>query len=295
MKKILYFPMFILLIGSDILLTQCTSTNNGPATSNSLVKLANSLTLGTYLTDNKGNALYFFSNDANGTNNCTGGCTANWPIFNVTGLTQSQLDNGLLLADFSFITTPTGTQMTYKGWPLYNYAPGGYQEASGLTSGNGIGGIWFVAKPDYTIMLADNQLVGLDANNYVVSATDVTSLGTGKTIYFTDLQGRTLYAFAKDSSLVNKYTKADFSNNTTWPIYVTSKVVIPSTLLKTDFDSITVYNQKQLTYKGWPIYYFGSDVDATGKYRGNTKGVSVPATLNVWKVFINGIPAAPHK
>jgi len=56
-----------------------------------------------------------------------------------------------------------------------------------------------------------------------------------------------------------------------------------------------VYNQKQLTYKGWPIYYFGSDIDAAGKYRGNTKGVSVPATLNVWKVFINGIPAAPHK
>ena len=294
MKKILYFPMFILLLGSMIF-TQCTSSNNGPVASNSLIRLANSSTLGSYLTDKNGYALYFFSNDVAGTNNCTGGCTANWPIFNLDGLTQSQLDPGLLLSDFSSIATTTGSQLTYKGWPLYTYSPGGVAEASGSTSGNGVGGIWFVAKPNYTIMLANLQLVGLDANNYVVSTTDVTSLGTGKTVFFTDQNGRTLYAFARDSLKVNKFTKPDFSNNAVWPIYVTSKVVIPSTLDKTLFDSITVYNQKQLTYKGWPIYYFGSDVDTAGKYRGNTKGVSVPVTLNIWKVFINGIPAAPTK
>jgi len=294
MKKILYFPMFILILGT-VILTQCTSSNNGPVASNSLIRLANSATLGSYLTDKNGNALYYFSNDVAGTNNCTGGCTANWPIFNLDGLTQSQLDAGLLLSDFSSIATTTGSQLTYKGWPLYTYSPGGVAEASGSTSGNGVGGIWFVAKPNYTIMLANLQLVGLDANNYIVSTTDVTSLGTGKTVFFTDQNGRTLYAFARDSSKVNKFTKADFSNNAVWPIYVTSKVVIPSTLDKTLFDSITVYNQKQLTYKGWPIYYFGSDVDAAGKYRGNTKGVSVPVTLNIWKVFINGIPAAPTK
>ena len=294
MKKILYFPMVILLLGS-LIFTQCTSSNNGPVASNSLIRLANSSTLGSYLTDKNGYALYFFSNDVAGTNNCTGGCTANWPIFNLDGLTQSQLDPGLLLSDFSSIATTTGSQLTYKGWPLYTYSPGGVAEASGSTSGNGVGGIWFVAKPNYTIMLANLQLVGLDANNYVVSTTDVTSLGTGKTVFFTDQNGRTLYAFARDSLKVNKFTKPDFSNNAVWPIYVTSKVVIPSTLDKTLFDSITVYDQKQLTYKGWPIYYFGSDVDTAGKYRGNTKGVSVPVTLNIWKVFINGIPAAPTK
>jgi len=295
MKKILYFPMFILLMGSSIFFTQCTSTNNGPATSTSLIKLAKSSTLGNYLTDKNGYALYFFSNDVNGTNNCTGGCTAIWPVFNLDGLTQTQLDTGLALSDFSSIATTTGSQLTYKGWPLYTYAPSGVQEATGQTTGNGVGGIWFVAKPDYTIMLANNQLVGLDGNNYIVTTPYVTTLGTGKTIFFTDQKGRTLYSFAKDSSLVNKFTKPDFSNNAVWPIYVTSKVVIPSTLDKSLFDSITVYNQKQLTYKGWPVYYFGSDVDTAGKYRGNTKGVSVPVTLNIWKVFISGVPAAPTK
>ena len=295
MKKILYLPMFIFFIGCGILLTQCTTTSNGPATSSFLVKLSSSATLGNYMTDKDGYALYFFANDVNGANNCTSGCTANWPIFNIDGLTQAQLANGLLLADFSYITTPTGTQLTYKGWPLYRYAPGGTQEASGMTSGEGTAGVWFVAKSNYTIMMGNTQLVGSDANNYIVSSTDITSAGTGKTVFFTDLNGRTLYLFARDSSQVNKFTKPDFSNNGSWPIYVTSKVVIPSILDKTLFDSITVYNQKQLTYKGWPMYYYGADGDTSGKYRGYTKGVSIPATLNIWKVFISAAPAAPHK
>jgi predicted lipoprotein with Yx(FWY)xxD motif len=152
----------------------------------------------------------------------------------------------------------------------------------------------FVAKPDYTIMLANAQLVGKDGKNYIVSAANVYSEGVGKTIYFTDLNGRTLYEFAKDSANHNKYTKADFSNNATWPIYETDKVVVPSVLDKTLFSSITVFGKKQLTYKGWPIYYYGPDVDATGKYRGYNMGVSVP-TPGVWPVFFKDIPAAPHK
>jgi len=294
MKKNLYLPMFVLLIFGGIIITNCTS-NDTPSNSISLIKLSSSATLGNYLTDKNGYTLYFFANDANGANNCTDGCTANWTSFKVDGLTQVQLGNGLVLADFDTITTVRGKQLTYKGWPLYKYAPAGVQEPAGQTNGNGIGGIWFVAKPDYSIMLANYQLVGGDANNYVVSPTDVTSLGTGKTIYFTDQAGRTLYAFAKDSFLINKFTKADFSNNSIWPIYETSKVEVPSTLDKTLFDSITVNGLKQLTYKGWPIYYFGSDLDTAGKFRGNTKGVSVPASLNIWKVFITGIPSAPTK
>lgn len=294
MKKIFYLPMFILLFSGGILFTQCTSSNT-PSNSTYMIQLHNSSALGNYLTDKNGYALYFFANDVGGANNCTGGCITNWAVFNVTGLTQAQLGNGLNLTDFNTITSANGTQLTYKGWPLYSYTPGGVQEPAGQTTGDGFGGVWFVAKPDYTIMFGNTQLVGNDGNNYQVSTTDVTSLGTAKTVFFTDLQGRTLYAFAKDSALVNKFTKPDFSNNATWPIYVTSKVVIPSTLDKSLFDSITVYNQKQLTYKGWPIYYFGADVDSSNKFRGNTKGVSVPTTLNIWKVFITGIPDAPHK
>jgi predicted lipoprotein with Yx(FWY)xxD motif len=205
------------------------------------------------------------------------------------------LASGLTLADFSSITTPNGSQLTYKGWPLYYYAPNGVREQPGQTTGEGVFGLWFVAKTDYTIMLANGQLVGADGKNYVVSATNVYSEGTKSTKYFTDLAGRTLYSFSKDSANENKFTKADFSNNAVWPIYETDKVVVPSIFDKTLFGIIDVFGKKQLTYKGWPMFYFGADVDAaTGKFRGNTKGVSVP-TPGFWPVFNSALPAAPTK
>ena len=292
MKKLLYLSMFILLFASGIILTGCTS-NNAPGTTNSyLINLKKSTSLGNYLTDKNGYALYFFANDANGTNTCTGDCTANWVVFNVSGLTQAQLGSGLLLSDFNTISTTSGSQLTYKGWPLYYYAPNGYRETSGSTAGDGVDGVWFVAKPTYTVMLANYQLVGLDGNNYVASSSDVTSAGTGLTTYFTDLSGRTLYSFSKDSALINKFTKSDFSNNAAWPIYITNKLDLPSAVDKTLFDSILVYGYQQLTYKGWPLFYYGGDVNSTGIFRGSTKGVSIP-TPNTWKVLLIGIPAAP--
>ncbi|MDD4969423.1 MAG: hypothetical protein PHT07_08340 [Paludibacter sp.] len=295
MKKIIYFPMFILLFVCGVLFTQCKTTDNGPVvTTTYLINLSNSATLGSYLTDKNGYALYFFANDANGANNCTGGCLTNWPIFNIDNLTQDQLGAGLLVADFKSIVTPTGTQLTYKGWPLYYYAPAGIQDATGMTNGNGVGGVWFVAKPDYTIMLAKMQLVGADTKNYIVSPSNVYSVGTGLTTYFTDLMGRTLYSFSPDSANINKYTTADPLHNATWPIYPTDKAVVPSVLDKTLFGSITVFGNKQLTYKGWPMYYFKNDVDANGNFRGSNKGVSVPVP-GKWPVFFKDYPAAPTK
>jgi predicted lipoprotein with Yx(FWY)xxD motif len=292
MKQIRNLLLVTLVISSVLVITKCKNETVVPV--NPLIQLKVSTTLGSYLTDKDGNALYFFSNDADGANNCTGGCTTAWPIFYISGLTQSKLANGLLLADFSSISTPNGTQLTYKGWPLYYYAPNGVRETPGQTTGEGVFGVWFVAKPDYTIMLANAQLVGLDGKNYVVSDANVYSEGTGSTKYFTDLAGRTLYAFSKDSANVNKFTKADFSNNANWPIYETDKVVVPSIFDKALFGSIDVFGKKQLTYKGWPMYYFGADADSAGKFRGNSKGVSVP-TPGFWPVFTSTLPSAPTK
>lgn len=281
----------ILLVAFGFMVTQCTKSETVDPVE---VKLSTSSALGSYLTDKSGNTLYFFALDANGLNNCTGGCTTAWPIFTAVTLTQEKLGNGLMLSDFGSVSTSTGNQVTYKGWPLYYYAPGGVREKANLTSGEGVNGLWFVAKPDYTIMLANAQLVGADTKSYIVSSANVYSEGTGKTTYFTDLVGRTLYAFAKDSANINKYTKADLSNNGVWPIYETDKVVVPSVLDKSLFGSISIYGKKQLTYKGWPMYYYGPDADANGFFRGSNKGVSVPKP-NVWPVFLKEYPAAPKK
>lgn len=307
MKKIQFLLIFVAIIVTGFVVTQCENKTEVmvdpivvPIVDPIVLKLANSTTLGSYLTDKDGNALYFFAKDANGANNCTGGCTTNWPNFTNTSITQLKLAIGLKLADFDSITTTSGKQLTYKGWPLYYYAPGGVREASGQTTGEGVGGVWFIAKPNYSITLANGQLLASDLKNYVVSATNVYSEGLGATTYFTDSIGRTLYAFFKDSTNINKFTKADFSNNAVWPIYETDKIVVPSILDKSFFSVTNVYGKKQLTYKGWPMYYVGSDVDATtGKFRGNNKGVYGPLPTK-WPIFfydkLNDLyPSAPKK
>lgn len=269
------------------------SNNNNPdkPAPKPVVQLSTSATLGAHITDVDGNSLYYFSNDFDGANHCAGGCAAVWPIYYAgDNLAQAALGAGLDIKDFGSTTTTDGKkQTTYKGWPLYYYAPNvngaNVREAAGETKGEGVGNIWFVAKTDYSIQLVNAQLVGADGKNYLADHTE----GSGKTLYFTDAKGVTLYAFSIDKFNVNKFTKADFSNNAIWPIYETDQIVVPSTLDKTQFGSITVFGKKQLTYKGWPLYYFGQDAGA----RGANKGVSVPAP-GVWPVVTKDVAAAPQ-
>jgi len=256
------------------------------------VRIANSPTLGSYLADKSGHALYFFSNDFNGQNNCAGACEATWPYFFVDSLKADNLgDTSLHIADFATITAANGKkQLTYKSWPLYYYAPlvGGVNtpEVAGVTTGDAVGGVWFVAKPDYTIMLVNAQLTGNNGINYRSDYTE----GTGRTLYFSDAKGVTLYAFRNDRLNKNNFTRSDFANNTNWPINENLKVVAPSTIDKTLFGSTDVFTRKQLTYKGWPVYYYGQD----STIRGKNKGVSAGGTPGTWPVIVRDIaPATP--
>ena len=194
--------------------------NPGGTQTTFAVTLSNSASLGDYLVDKDGYTLYSFADDYMGTSTCTNSsCTALWPYFYAGPITQADLGNGLNIVDFGTITVNGVTQTTYKGWPLYYYAPvdnGGVygtgtnvRETPGLIGGDGYNGIWFVAKPDYSIMLADGQLIGEDGVAYLNTYLP----GLGKTVYFTDPKGKTLYNFSLDVVLTNKFTLGDFSNN----------------------------------------------------------------------------------
>ncbi|NIF05170.1 hypothetical protein F3J23_06910 [Chryseobacterium sp. Tr-659] len=254
------------------------------------IQLRSDTSLGNILTDKEGRTLYYFANDPTAMSNCTGGCEQVWPAFNVENLSAENLGPGLNFPDFATVVTTSGKkQLTYKGRPLYYYAPAvngtNTKEEPGKTGGENVGGVWFVAKPDYTIMLTNAQLIGHDGKNYTSSYTE----GTGKTLYFTDAKGVTLYTFKNDKQNKNNFTAADFSNNGVWPIYETDQIVVPSGLDKSLFGSITVHGKKQLTYKGWPLYYFGQD----NMMMGSNKGVSFPAP-GVWPVPVKDIaPALP--
>ena len=265
----------------------CKKDNNNsggtttPPTPKHDIRLATDAKLGSILTDSNGNTLYFFSIDADGQSGCTGGCLTAWPVFFKSSPT---LDSGLNSADFGTITRTDGaSQTTYKGWPLYYFQN---DSKAGDVNGEAVGNVWFVAKPDYTVMLSKSQLVGNDGIQY----DSLFQPGTGATTDITDAYGHTLYAFSPDKFRTNKFTKSDFSNNSIWPIDTLPKVMkVPSTLDATQFDTLTVYGKVQLVYKGWPLYYFGND-KAT---RGSTKGVSVP-TPGFWPYVNANSAVAPQ-
>jgi predicted lipoprotein with Yx(FWY)xxD motif len=284
------FSKGIVLSVLMISLSNCKKDNPAPAATTPAIdiNLANSATLGQYLTNGKGQALYMFADDADGTSACTGACETLWPAFTVD-LATAKLNSALKASDFATINTESGKkQVTYKGWPLYTYSPSGpdgygntanIAEPAGSTKGDGFGGIWFVAKPDYTIMLADKQLRGLDGIDYKSDYTQ----GTGKTVYFTNGAGRTIYTFSVDSFNINKFTKPDLSNNGVFPIDEDADIVVPSALDKTLFGKISIAGKNQLTYKGWPLYNFGKD-----SVRGLNLAVSVPVP-GKWPVAVKDI------
>jgi predicted lipoprotein with Yx(FWY)xxD motif len=275
---------------SLILIASCKNDNTVVPPPRTDIHLDSNAQVGSHIVDKDGRTLYFFSNDVNGgLSNCTGGCLTTFPIFNADPAATT-FSGGLLASDFNTITLTSGAkQTTYKGWPLYYYTPGGVAEPAGQTTGEGVGNIWFVAKTNYSIMIANNQLTGANGLHYLGSYT----AGDGLTNYICDGNGNTLYTFVKDSAFINKFTKPDFSNNTAFPIYETVNITVPSTLDKSLF-VVTPFNGKnQLTYNGWPLYYYGAD----SLHKGSTKAVTIPPTApvgSIWPVAIKAELPAPR-
>ena len=281
MKKTKNLWLLTVLVITVSSLQSCKTKeiNPNPTIEKNKVRILENAIHGKILTDKDGMSLYFFADDANGVSACTNGCLNNWPIFYETNLT---FDTGLESVDFSTILRSDGQkQTTYKGWPLYYYITDSTQ---GDTFGDGVNGDWFIAKPDYGVMFVFNQLIGHDGNHYKNDY----SVGDGETGYIVDAYGRTLYTFSHDTKNTNTFTDADFGNNAIWPIAELSIGEIPSILDKNDFGTINVNGRTQLTYKGWPLYYFGQD-----SARGDNKGISFPAP-GVWPVANTNTPVAPN-
>ncbi len=207
-------------------------TTTGQMQSSDTVLVTGS-SLGTILTDTKGITLYFFARDipGNGASTCSGACAAIWPVFSVDPVMVSP---PLVTADFSSITRSDGKKQTsYKGWPLYYYAA---DAQPGDMKGEGVTGNWFVAKPDYTVMISQQSGAGT---------------------FLTDGTGRTLYFFSKDTSGISSCTGTCLAK---WPAFAGSPLVAPSILKASDFSTGNRSDGiNQSLYMGKPLYYFSGD------------------------------------
>jgi len=234
-----------------------------PATT---LTLAEDDELGTVFKNGNGRALYYFSNDVNGLNNCSGGCAENWPIFYAENVDlPGSIDPELI----GTIEVDGQNQTTYNNWPLYYFAN---DEGETTFGGNGVLDIWYAAKPNYSVMVANGQLVGNDDQEYIVNDEGEYIVGSGNTQYYIDFEtGRTLYRFIQDTSDQSNYG-GDPSN---WPTYDSTIEVVPSIVSLDDFSSIA---NNQNSFRGNPLYFFGGD-----QVRGDTKGVSIP-NPGVWPI-----------
>lgn len=276
--------VFILSVFLPLWLTGCLGDDSSSSNvTEDYIQAISTQSHGPVLADEEGNVLYFFTPDIKGESKCEGPCADSWPPFNTS---QLRGGTGLDPADFDTITRSDGSsQTTYKGWPLYYFAN---DAQPGEINGDGANNnLWFVAKPDYSLMVADEQLVGADGNNYKVDNNGDYVQGDSTTTFFTDSEGRTLYIFTNDSADTNNCTSEGCMN--AWPVFHVDMEALPSNMNPDDFGEITAPNsQPQLTYRGWPLYYFAQDAAP-----GETKGVSVP-NPGVWPIVNTNTSEAPQ-
>ncbi len=195
--------------------------------------------------------------------------------------------SGLEGIDFGTITLPDGSrQTTYKGWPLYYYAPGGVREEAGETRGEGASNnAWFVAKPDYTLLLAAGQTIPNNATGQPESKR-----------YLVDEKGFTLYYFERDT--VANQSQCTGGCISACPLYYREAIKGPSALSAADFSSITRPDgMRQTTYKGRPCTTFALQTDkagGNGNCVGETKGHGTIGAGGLWFVLDPALQRLDH-
>lgn len=117
--------------------TTNNSNSSKPASnSNTILQTKSNSSVGQYLADASGNALYTYGGDKPGISNCSGACVANWPIYQASSTTS-------LPSNVTVIKRSDGTsQYAYKGLPLYTFT----SDSSGQVTGDGVSN-FHITKP----------------------------------------------------------------------------------------------------------------------------------------------------
>ncbi|MGG0654998.1 hypothetical protein [Rummeliibacillus pycnus] len=93
--------------------------------------------------------------------------------------------------------------------------------------------------------------------------------------YLADSEGKTLYYFTKDQAGKSNCSGDCLAN---WPAFNQEDFAVPEGFDKKDFGTITRADnsEKQVTYKGYPLYYFAKD-----QQKGDVNGQGVK---DVWYI-----------
>jgi predicted lipoprotein with Yx(FWY)xxD motif len=233
-----------------------------PVTGGATVALGQNDALGSFLVDDKGMTLYLFTKDTPDTSNCYDKCATAWPPLLTTG--NPVVGDGV---DKSMLGTTTrkdgSTQVTYNSWPLYYYEK---DKAPGDVVGQDVGSVWFVISP-----AGEKVETSAAATEAPAASGEAATVKLGKNdqlgSFLVDDKGMTLYLFTKDTPNTSVcYDKCA----TAWPPLLTTGTAAGGDGV--DASKLGTTTRKdgsvQVTYNGWPLYYYQKDKapgDVTGQ------------------------------
>lgn len=216
------------------------------------IKLSTDATLGEFITDESGRALYLWKRDVKDKSNCNGNCALAWPPL----LTKDApvLAGGLTETRLGTITRDDGsTQVTYNGYPLYYWFR---DTGPGDTTGQEVGRTWYVVS---THGAAIHTVAPLNL-------AEDSEFGT----ILADRSGRILYLYDPDGPGVSNCAGGCAL---AWPPFLTARTPIDIGGVDTGRLGTTLRadGYTQVTIDGIPLYYFANDV-APGDTLGQTLG-----------------------
>lgn len=211
-----------------------------------LITLGSDDDLGEFMIGEGDMTLYIFTRDPLGETVCYEQCAVNWPPLMVESADDITYDESIP-GEFGTVerTDSEMLQVTYNGLPLYYFIN---DFEAGEANGQAVGNVWWVVAPADVYVLRDDEL-----GHILVGDT-----------------GMTLYTFANDEMGVSNCTDQCAVN---WPPLTVESADdlvgdprLPGELGTTE----RADGSLQVTYNGWPLYYWASDMA-----RGDTTGEGV--------------------
>jgi predicted lipoprotein with Yx(FWY)xxD motif len=247
--------------------TPAAAMPSGPAA----VNVGQNADLGSFLVDSKGLTLYIYTNDTANTSTCSGTCATNWPPLLTNGAPSAGA--GVTVSMLGTITRADGSvQVTYNSLPLYYFAG---DKAAGDAKGQGVKSVWYVIDPSGKTIITAPAVAGASSSS---GSGAVVNVGQNSTLgsFLVDSKGMTLYLYTKDTPNTSNCYDGCAGY---WPPLLTTGTPVAGTGVTASLLGTTKRTDgtTQVTYNGWPLYYYVSD-----KAAGDTTGENVQG---VWFVI----------
>jgi predicted lipoprotein with Yx(FWY)xxD motif len=221
-----------------------------------VLKIAQLAGFSPLLVNAKGRTIYRFDGDSNDppTTTCVEDCLRTWqPVLAPNGV---EVDAGLEEDLVGTVERPDGDQqLTLNGWPLYYF----HQDLGlGQTAGHGTGGAWFAISPTGGRARKNGDEPAPASKPQVLRVTEVDGLSPAVVV---NAKGRTIYRFERDDNNPPRTTCAGECLRTWQPVLAPNGVQAGDGI---DEDLVGVIKRpdgsRQVTLKGWPLYYFHKDL-----------------------------------